>query len=98
MALVENNYSTTLIRLLVGSDKILHIHWVLWPIITALERLREKDPSQLGHKMRSYHKNNQKRAGKVTQVVEHLPSKCEALSSTPSTSKKTQVRCGGTCP
>jgi hypothetical protein len=27
----------------------------------------------------------QKRAGGVAQVVEHLPSKCEALSSNPST-------------
>jgi hypothetical protein len=30
----------------------------------------------------------QKRAGKVAQVVEHLPSKCEALSSDPSSTKK----------
>jgi hypothetical protein len=28
------------------------------------------------------------RAGEVSQVVEHLPSKCEALSSNPSTAKK----------
>jgi hypothetical protein len=28
------------------------------------------------------------RAGGVTQVVEHLPSKCEALSSNPITTKK----------
>jgi hypothetical protein len=30
----------------------------------------------------------QNRAGGVTQVVEHLPHKCEALSSNPSTAKK----------
>jgi hypothetical protein len=30
----------------------------------------------------------QKMAGTVTQVVEHLPSKCEALSSNPSTKKE----------
>jgi hypothetical protein len=29
-----------------------------------------------------------KRAGEVTQMVEHLPSKCEALSSNASTAKK----------
>jgi hypothetical protein len=28
------------------------------------------------------------RAGGVTQAVEHLPNKCEALSSNPSTTKK----------
>jgi hypothetical protein len=33
-------------------------------------------------------KNTKKRAGRVTQVVEHLPSKSEALSSSPSTAKK----------
>jgi hypothetical protein len=31
----------------------------------------------------------QKRAGRVTQVVEHLPSKCEALSSNLRTAEKT---------
>jgi hypothetical protein len=30
----------------------------------------------------------QNRTGRVAQVVEHLPSKCEALSSNPRTSKK----------
>jgi hypothetical protein len=36
-----------------------------------------------------YLKNNSKakRAGVVIQMVEHLPGKCEALSSTPSTIK-----------
>jgi hypothetical protein len=29
-----------------------------------------------------------KLTGRVTQVVEHLPSKCEALNSNPSTTKK----------
>jgi hypothetical protein len=32
------------------------------------------------------------RAGRVTQVVEHLPSKCETLSSNPST-MHTQKKC-----
>jgi hypothetical protein len=33
----------------------------------------------------------QKKAGRVDQVVEHLPSKCEALSSNPNTTiKKTK--------
>jgi hypothetical protein len=31
-------------------------------------------------------------AGGVIQVVEHLPSKCEALSSNPSTKKKRKER------
>jgi hypothetical protein len=34
---------------------------------------------------------NQKKAGKVTEVVEHLPSQCEALSSNSSTTKKSQA-------
>jgi hypothetical protein len=41
------------------------------------------------HEVRPYLKNkqrNKKRAGSMTQVVEHLPSKWEAFSSTPSTS------------
>jgi hypothetical protein len=33
-------------------------------------------------------KKSQKRAGGVAQVVELLPSKCEALSSNPNTAKK----------
>jgi hypothetical protein len=32
--------------------------------------------------------NTQKRAGGVTQAIQHLPSKCEALSSNPRTTKK----------
>jgi hypothetical protein len=34
----------------------------------------------------------QKRAGGVVQVVEHLPSKCEALSSNPITAKNKQIK------
>jgi hypothetical protein len=34
----------------------------------------------------------QKRADGVTQVVERLPSKCQALSLNPSTTKKKKVR------
>jgi hypothetical protein len=33
-------------------------------------------------------KNTPFGVGGVTQVIEHLPSKCEALSSNPSTAKK----------
>jgi hypothetical protein len=38
-------------------------------------------------KVSTYLKNKAKK-GWVTQVVEHLPSKCEALSSNPSATKK----------
>jgi hypothetical protein len=39
--------------------------------------------------MGTYLKNNKrKRAGGMAQVVELLPSKCEALSSNPSTTEK----------
>jgi hypothetical protein len=42
---------------------------------------------------RPYLENTQykKRAG-VAQVLEHLPTKCEALTSNPSTAKKIKVR------
>jgi hypothetical protein len=41
-------------------------------------------------KVRPYLKNNlkQKMAGGMDQVVEYLPSNCEAMSSNPSTSKE----------
>jgi hypothetical protein len=44
-------------------------------------------------KPRPYLKNTQykKGAGRVTQVVECLPSKCEVLSSNPSTTKKKKM-------
>jgi hypothetical protein len=32
----------------------------------------------------------QKRVYRVVQVIEHLPSQCEALSSSPSTTKKSK--------
>jgi hypothetical protein len=35
-------------------------------------------------------KNTSWKFGGVTQAVEHLPSKCEALSSNPSTTKKNE--------
>jgi hypothetical protein len=44
-----------------------------------LQALFQKNPSQ------------KKRAGGVTHGAEHLPSKCEALSSNPSTKKKKAV-------
>jgi hypothetical protein len=37
-------------------------------------------------------KNNTKRAGTVAQVVEHLPSKCEVLSSYSNVAKKKKER------
>jgi hypothetical protein len=37
---------------------------------------------------KSHYKNSKKRAGGVIQVVEHLPSKHEVLSSNPNTTKK----------
>jgi hypothetical protein len=51
--------------------------------ITAQEQPQAKS-------MKPYLKNNQtkNRAGGVAQVVACLPSKCESLSSNPSTSKK----------
>jgi hypothetical protein len=33
-------------------------------------------------------KKPENRAGRVAQVVEHLPAKCKTLSSNPSTNKK----------
>jgi hypothetical protein len=43
-----------------------------------------------GINVRIYLKNKSKakRIGAVDQVIEHLPSKCKALSSNPSTEKK----------
>jgi hypothetical protein len=44
--------------------------------------------TSLGKKRDPHLQNNQsKRAGGVAQVVEHLPSKCKALSSNPKTKK-----------
>jgi hypothetical protein len=34
---------------------------------------------------------NTEKADKVTEVIEHLPSKCEAFSSTPTTTTKTKT-------
>jgi hypothetical protein len=46
-----------------------------------------------GYKARGYLKlNNVKRAGSVVQMVEHLPSKHAARSSTPSNAKKNDIR------
>jgi hypothetical protein len=45
--------------------------------------------TRLGKKVRPYLKNNQcTKVGGVAQVVAPLPRKCEALSSTSSTTKK----------
>jgi hypothetical protein len=36
--------------------------------------------------------NTQKKAGKVAQLIDNLPSKCRALSSSPSTTKKNKKK------
>jgi hypothetical protein len=56
-----------------------------------VEVRRIKVPSQLGqivHETVSQKYQTQNRAGRMTQVLEHLPSKREALSSNPRTAKK----------
>jgi hypothetical protein len=45
-------------------------------------------PGQILQEILSRKNPSQKRAGRVTQVVEHLPSKHETLCSNPSTEKK----------
>jgi hypothetical protein len=47
-------------------------------------------PRQTVHETLSQKKPTQKRAGGVDQVVEPLPTMCEALSSNPLTTKKTK--------
>jgi hypothetical protein len=37
-------------------------------------------------------KQMERKAGGITQVVEHLPSKCKALISNPSTNKETKKK------
>jgi hypothetical protein len=49
-------------------------------------------PAQTYSKILLQKINNAKRTGWVAQVVEHLPSKHKALSSTPSTTKKKKRR------
>jgi hypothetical protein len=51
-------------------------------------------PKQIVHETLSRKYPTQKRAGRVTQVVECLPSKCEALSSHPTTTlpKSCEIR------
>jgi hypothetical protein len=39
----------------------------------------QSQPSQIVHKTLSQKYSTQKTAGRVAQVVEHLPSKCDAL-------------------
>jgi hypothetical protein len=53
-----------------------------------------RGPGQPGYKARPSQKQPmQKKAGGVAQVIEHLPSKYEALSSTSSTAKKNAIYC-----
>jgi hypothetical protein len=48
----------------------------------------QSQSGQTVHKTLSWKYLTQKRAGRVAQVVEHLPSNCEVLSSNSSTAKK----------
>jgi hypothetical protein len=52
--------------------------------------LVQGQPTQIVHKNLSqkYPTCTRKRVGEVTQMVEHLPRKCEALNSNPSTLPK----------
>jgi hypothetical protein len=45
-------------------------------------------PGQIVHETHLKNNPTEKRAGRVAQVIECLPSKCETLSSNPSTIKK----------
>jgi hypothetical protein len=62
------------------------------PVILAIQECR--DQGQSGQKVSPYLKNispHIQRVDRVVQVVEHLSSKCEALSSNPSTTKKQKL-------
>jgi hypothetical protein len=48
----------------------------------------QSQPRQIVHKTLSQKHPTHKRAGGVTQIAEHLPSNCEALSSSSSTAKR----------
>jgi hypothetical protein len=48
----------------------------------------QSQPGQIVLKILSQKYSTQKSAGGVAQVVKSLPSKCEALSANPSTTKK----------
>jgi hypothetical protein len=68
--------------------------WWLTPVILATQEAEIRriavwsQPRQIVCETMSWKNPSQKRAGGVTQVVEHLPSNGEALSSNPSTIKK----------
>jgi hypothetical protein len=63
------------------------VGWFM-PIISALRRLRIEIFRPAWVTLSQKTKKQKTRAGRVTQVVEHLPSTCEAQSSNPSTTKK----------
>jgi hypothetical protein len=48
----------------------------------------QSQPGQIVPETLSRKNPLQKRAGRVAQVIEHLPGKCKALTSNPSTAKK----------
>jgi hypothetical protein len=52
----------------------------------------QSEPGQIVCKTLSRKTTIHKSTGRVAQVVKHLPSKCEALNSNPSTEKKTQFQ------
>jgi hypothetical protein len=51
----------------------------------------QSQPRQIVHKTLPLKYTTRNRAGGVAEVVEHLPSKCEALNSNPSTAKNKQT-------
>jgi hypothetical protein len=64
-------------------------HWWLTPVILASQEAEfrritvRSQPGQIVHELLSQKYPIQKRADGVAQVVEHLPGKCESLSSSP---------------
>jgi hypothetical protein len=74
--------------------EVLARHQLLTPIIIATQEaesrrimVQSQSGQTVGETM-SQKTPSQNRAGQMVQVVKHLPRRCEALSSNPSTTKK----------